>query len=272
MVNKPTIDDLWDAINALRNRNTNNIKQTKEQVVLDLIDAGAPVEEIPMQGTLQPIHTAAYKGSSKIVKKLIEAGADVNALTSVDSTVVHEPLYQGHLDVLKVLRENGANMKGLRINSYELKDSYDLNAYPSSRFAQKNVPELANVLITRPEFFHTTIAYYVKYIDLSEIQETIDILENHYNNQTFAYDEDEAKAKSALRAAKSIFIREQARRRKNNTMKQIKNIYEMAPPMPGMSMGGPLYQEGKEQWNKNVARARKSRKTRKARKSRKARR
>ena len=39
---------------------------------------------------------------------------------------------------------------------------------------------------------------------------------------------------------------------KNNTTKELKNIYEMAPPMPGMSMGGPLYQEGLEQWQKNI--------------------
>jgi len=39
---------------------------------------------------------------------------------------------------------------------------------------------------------------------------------------------------------------------KNNTTKELRNIYEMAPPMPGMSMGGPLYQEALEQWQRNT--------------------
>jgi len=263
MVKKPTFDELHTAILALGSRNTNNIKQKKEKVVLDLIDAGAPVEQIPTEGVMQPIHAAAFKGSATIVKKLIEAGADVNALTSIDTTAVYDSLAQGHLDVLKVLREHGATMKGLRVFNWGLKD---------------DVPVLVNILLENLERFPTTIAYYVKYIDMSEIQETIDILEDYYNNlpnprseehyyNTYTrhvMQEDIDKAKKALRGAKAIYFREQVRRRKNNTMKQFKNVYEMAPPMPGMSMGGPLYQEGKEKWNKNMASA-KSRKTRKNR-------
>lgn len=263
MVKKPTFDELYTAILALGSRNTNNIKQKKEKDVLDLIDAGAPVEQLPMEGVMQPIHIAAFKGSAIIVKKLIEAGADINALTSSDTTAVYDSLAQGHLNVLKVLREHGATMKGLQVFNWGVKD---------------DIPVLANILLEHLERFPTTIAYYVKYIDMSEIQETIDILEDYYNTlpnprssehyyNTYTghvYHEDMDKARKALRGAKAIYFREQTRRRKNNTLKQLKNIYEMAPPMPGMSMGGPLYQEGKERWNKNMASAQ-SRKTRKKR-------
>ena len=59
---------------------------------------------------------------------------------------------------------------------------------------------------------------------------------------------------------------------KNITTKELKNVYEMAPPMPGMSMGGPLYQEGLEQWQRNTSQGGYKRKNKTKKKVRKSKR
>lgn len=54
-------------------------------------------------------------------------------------------------------------------------------------------------------------------------------------------------------------------KKRNNTMKQLLNIYEGAPPSSKMSKGGPLYQNAKNSWNANLKGG--TRRTRRAKRS-----
>ena len=59
---------------------------------------------------------AARYGHTKIVKALIEAGADVNAVNGCGETALHWAAYGGHTEVARVLIEGGAdvNVNGWR--------------------------------------------------------------------------------------------------------------------------------------------------------------
>lgn len=49
------------------------------------------------------LHKAVFHGNIKIVKRLIEAGADVNLLTSDHDTPLHMAAWKNHADVAKSL-------------------------------------------------------------------------------------------------------------------------------------------------------------------------
>ncbi|KZS60289.1 ankyrin repeat domain-containing protein [Mycobacterium ostraviense] len=76
-----------------------------------LLDAGADVNAIDEQGCT-PLHFAAKGESDEIVRLLLDAGADVNARNDKDET----PLYNAvrnttpaALDIMRLLRERGAD-------------------------------------------------------------------------------------------------------------------------------------------------------------------
>ena len=61
-----------------------------------------------------PLHTAAIRGSSRLVKQLLQMGADPNAQDNAEWSPLHEACNRGNLGVVKVLLEFGAdlNLKG----------------------------------------------------------------------------------------------------------------------------------------------------------------
>ena len=66
-----------------------------------------------------PLHTAAIRGSSRLVKQLLQMGADPNAQDNAEWSPLHEACNRGNLGVVKVLKEFGAdlNLKGFAKDS-----------------------------------------------------------------------------------------------------------------------------------------------------------
>jgi ankyrin repeat protein len=58
---------------------------------------------------VRAIHAASASGSLSIVRALLEAGADVNALQEKGFTPLHEAAATGKLELLRLLLDHGAN-------------------------------------------------------------------------------------------------------------------------------------------------------------------
>ena len=59
------------------------------------------------------VYAAAQNGHIEIVKLLIQNGADVNALGICNRTALHDAAENGHVDIAKVLIQNGADVHAL---------------------------------------------------------------------------------------------------------------------------------------------------------------
>jgi len=57
-----------------------------------------------------PLHTAAIRGSSRLVKQLLKMGADPNVQDNAEWSPLHEACNRGNLSVVKVLKEFGADL------------------------------------------------------------------------------------------------------------------------------------------------------------------
>merc|ERR1719167_1701123 len=66
-----------------------------------------------------PLHTAAIKGSRRLVKTLLQLGADPNAQDNAEWSPPHEACNRGNYSVVKLLLEFGAdiNLKGFAKDS-----------------------------------------------------------------------------------------------------------------------------------------------------------
>jgi hypothetical protein len=58
-----------------------------------------------------PLHWAAYNGHIEISRLLLQNGAEVNARSSNGYTPLHWAASNGHVDILHLLVENGANLE-----------------------------------------------------------------------------------------------------------------------------------------------------------------
>src|SRR5215213_6613563 len=75
-----------------------------------LIAAGASVDELEPRGDA-PLVMAAYLGHAEIVRKLLEAGADVKAVDpSMKATALHAAAYAGRTEAAKLLIEHGVEI------------------------------------------------------------------------------------------------------------------------------------------------------------------
>ena len=57
-----------------------------------------------------PLHTAAIRGSGRLVKQLLKMGADPNVQDNAEWSPLHEACNRGNLSVVKVLKEFGADL------------------------------------------------------------------------------------------------------------------------------------------------------------------
>ena len=62
--------------------------------------------EYKVGDSVTKLHLGASFGSSKIVKVLLDKGADVNAVNENQETALHLADKYGHVDVVKVLLQN----------------------------------------------------------------------------------------------------------------------------------------------------------------------
>jgi hypothetical protein len=58
-----------------------------------------------------PLHYAAYNGHVEISRLLLQNGAEVNVKSISGSTPLHYAAYNGHVDILHLLVENGADLE-----------------------------------------------------------------------------------------------------------------------------------------------------------------
>jgi hypothetical protein len=113
----PTFDATTNALflNALENHNADTISS--------LIDDGFNVnvyfDDDPNDGIFfknTPLHIAAANGDQDIVELLIDAGADLNAVSSAgfqDHVVpLYEAAFNGHKDIVELLLDKGADING----------------------------------------------------------------------------------------------------------------------------------------------------------------
>ena len=56
------------------------------------------------------LHFAAANGHTEIVKLLIAANAEVNAVNNLQKTPLHLAARSGHTEIVKLLIENGAKI------------------------------------------------------------------------------------------------------------------------------------------------------------------
>jgi uncharacterized protein len=86
-----------------------------EEEVLDvLLEYGAnPRMEAHNYMHVQPLHSAVAGKNLRIVEKLIEAGADVNAAQQHELTALHAAAQEGLVEIAKVLIRHEADKKAL---------------------------------------------------------------------------------------------------------------------------------------------------------------
>ena len=63
-------------------------------------------------------HRSSVDGHVDVVKVLIQNGADVNAVDKNKETALHVAAWKGHVDVVKVLLQNGADVNAVQKNKY----------------------------------------------------------------------------------------------------------------------------------------------------------
>jgi ankyrin repeat protein len=81
-------------------------------LVQDLIVLGANLDwqdELSQDRT--PLHLAIYSNFSKIVRMLIDAGADVEAKTNSGMTPLHWASYKDNIELAKLLLDAGADLE-----------------------------------------------------------------------------------------------------------------------------------------------------------------
>ena len=63
-----------------------------------------------------PLSRAALRGSAEEINLLLKAGADINAQGEHGYTALHEAVEQGHLDLVKLLIQWGADPSICNVN------------------------------------------------------------------------------------------------------------------------------------------------------------
>ena len=88
-------------------KSTFSANKTYECTLANYILSALPQHDPPTQITA--LHLAAYYSSPEVVKVLVEAGADVNAVDSTKNSALHRATYKNP-DVVPVLLEAGAKV------------------------------------------------------------------------------------------------------------------------------------------------------------------
>jgi ankyrin repeat protein len=79
-------------------------------LALLFIERGAAVDVQSRNMDWTPLHVAAYQGLDRMAKRLVQAGAPVNARDSDGSTVLHLAVREESVGVVEVLLANGADL------------------------------------------------------------------------------------------------------------------------------------------------------------------
>src|SRR5262245_60719425 len=78
--------------------------------VLTMLAAAITLMQAPALSTAEQLQEAARKGDAVAVKKLLDAGVDVNTKFRYGTTALFYACDHGHLEVVKVLLDKGADL------------------------------------------------------------------------------------------------------------------------------------------------------------------
>jgi len=78
---------------------------------------------MPDKGGLTSVHSAAQGGHLECLRLLIENGAEVNSVSNKGETPADFAAQGGHIECLRFLRENGGEESGLFLVGKDLKES-----------------------------------------------------------------------------------------------------------------------------------------------------
>ena len=87
--------------------------------VAEALSHGADIDIVDKRSGQTPLMAAALRGKEKIVKYLLDKGADTSIVEKDGYTLPHAAAYQGQVEILKLLKE-----RGLDIISEEHKDGF----------------------------------------------------------------------------------------------------------------------------------------------------
>lgn len=90
---------------------------TNPKMLKLLIESGADIDALDKQGNT-PLHIATWTWELDSTYILIESGADVNARNATKNTPLHTALWVKDLEMAHVLIENGADVDAINLSGY----------------------------------------------------------------------------------------------------------------------------------------------------------
>ena len=110
-----------------------------ETIVEWLLGQGAQVN-LPANNHMRvcPLHSAVAAGHDSVVKMLLQAGADVNALQMTGITALHSAAHNSHFEIAKMLLEHGAD------KMIKTEDGYDAAWFAKDANATEILELLSN--------------------------------------------------------------------------------------------------------------------------------
>jgi ankyrin repeat protein len=81
------------------------------EAVRRLLDAGADVNAVSRHAQIRvpPLHTAAFVGANEIARLLLERGADPNGRGELGGTALHSAAQNGNRELVRILLDHGAD-------------------------------------------------------------------------------------------------------------------------------------------------------------------
>lgn len=79
-------------------------------IVEELLNKGAKVDDGREEGEQTPLHMASFKGNIKVMTKLLRRGADPNAMGKEIGPVVNAAICSGNREAVKILVEKGVSL------------------------------------------------------------------------------------------------------------------------------------------------------------------
>lgn len=89
------------------------------KTLIELLNHGANVNATPLhQFRLTPLHTAVSYGNDKIVKVLLDHGANIDAVNIDRDTPLHYACTSGHVSIVKILLLKGCKVDVMNDSKY----------------------------------------------------------------------------------------------------------------------------------------------------------
>ncbi|KAI1435994.1 hypothetical protein GGR50DRAFT_702209 [Xylaria sp. CBS 124048] len=101
-------------------------------IVEELLDRGAPIDDGDEIGKQTPLHMAALSDHVGVMRLLIQRGANVNAIANDIGPVINAAIITGNVDALKLLVEHGVS---LTVDREDLTSPLTLAAILSNAYA-----------------------------------------------------------------------------------------------------------------------------------------